>query len=90
MKEQILKKFEDKYSSFELCNQVSKPELDKLKDFISNAIDKTREETIREVKESLPEDRTKWTVRGNKFEYHFNEFNECPDEVKKLLKKLKK
>lgn len=47
-KEQILKEFEDKYSSFELCNQVSKPELDKLKDFISKAIDQTIEETIME------------------------------------------
>lgn len=47
--EQILKEFEDKYCAFELCNQVSKPELDKLKDFLSKAIEKTREETIREV-----------------------------------------
>ena len=48
-KEKILEEFENKYSAFELCNQVSKPQLDKLKQFLSKAIDQTREETIREV-----------------------------------------
>jgi len=30
-KEKILEEFENKYSSFELCNQISKQELNKLK-----------------------------------------------------------
>jgi hypothetical protein len=53
-KEKILEEFENKYSSFELCNQISKPELDKLKNFLSKAIDQTEEEMIRKVEEMLP------------------------------------
>ncbi|MDD5077197.1 MAG: hypothetical protein PHS18_08910, partial [Sphaerochaetaceae bacterium] len=49
--------FQNKYSAFELCNQISKRELDKLKQFLSKAIDQTREETIREVEEMLPKER---------------------------------
>lgn len=32
----IIEKFEEDYSSFKLCNQVSKPELDKLKQFLQD------------------------------------------------------
>ena len=54
-KEKILEEFQNKYSAFELCNQISKRELDKLKQFLSKAIDQTREETIKEVEEMLPD-----------------------------------
>jgi hypothetical protein len=56
----IIKKFEEDYSSFKLCNQVSKPELDKLKQFIQSSltslldsiktdIEKTKEEVKKQT-----------------------------------------
>ena len=85
MKEQILKEFEDKYSSFEFCNQVSKPELDKLKDFISKAIDQTREETIGEAIRKIEKIKIAVVKQTGAYKY-----NSCYEDCIDILNKLKK
>lgn len=47
----IIEKFEEDYSSFKLCNQVSKPELDKLKQFIQDNLTLMLEDIKAEVDE---------------------------------------
>ena len=73
---------------------------DKIKDFLSKAIDQTREETIKDIEESLPE--FKGILIGSNGYFfdnrmsHIDEpkediaFNNCLVAVKDILNKLKK
>lgn len=54
-----------------------------LEDFISQTIDRVREETIREVEENLPEE-----MIDNGGDVAFRGFNDCLDQIKQSLKSL--
>ena len=81
----ILKEFEEKYSSFELCNIVSKPELNRLKDFISKAIDQTIEETIKEAIKKINKIKIAVAKQAGAFKY-----DSCYEDCVDILNKLKK
>ena len=85
MKEQILKEFRKEYVN---KNGIYRHEPKILEQFLSQAIDQTREETIREVEEKLPKEEK--TYKNNNEHKFVNTWNEYRQEILDILNKLKK
>ena len=99
-KQSLLEEFDkmfisDNYSYSTGNFNSSDPVVNKLKQFISKAIDKTREETIKEVEEMLPREKPmntfSFALGGEELQLHmrFKGFNDCRGEVKDALNNLK-